>query len=234
MIGTFGPGIAALFAVGRESGTRGLRELFRSLVPRSLKWIAAAVLAPTSLLIISFVCAGYSVGYFNSVSMEHWIRLVAVNVPLEPLWEEVGWRGYLLPKLQSKFRGLSAAMIVGAIWGSWHLPLHVTVVSPRIGQVTYFMCFLIYVLGFSIIFTWFYNKSLGNLGVLVALHASLNATATALLGPAMAEHGLWPFVLFIIAVWAACLIVLFVAGTDLSCPRQPASLGSSPDGVKSS
>jgi membrane protease YdiL (CAAX protease family) len=41
-------------------------------------------------------------------------------------WEEIGWRGYAMPRLQTGRSALGASLILGPVWGSWHLPLYFT------------------------------------------------------------------------------------------------------------
>jgi membrane protease YdiL (CAAX protease family) len=83
--------------------------------------------------------------------------------------EEIGWRGYVLPRLQAKYSALISTLILGVIWGLWHLPKflsHWSIVS--------FGWFMLHVLASSVILTWLYNSTRGSLLIVTIMHASSN------------------------------------------------------------
>ena len=97
-----------------------------------------------------------------------------------PVGEEFGWRGYVLPKLQNKYGPLAASLMIGTIWGIWHLPSFfasqgvVGAIAAALGMV-----FLVpYVLGTianSVFMTWMYNKSKASALIAgVIWHAAIN------------------------------------------------------------
>jgi membrane protease YdiL (CAAX protease family) len=87
--------------------------------------------------------------------------------------EEPGWRGLLQPALQKKFSPLTAALIVSLFWSLWHLPLYLNgfysgaLISGMIGGA-------IYRIFLAIFLAWFYNRSGGNIFLLVFLHTCFN------------------------------------------------------------
>jgi membrane protease YdiL (CAAX protease family) len=87
--------------------------------------------------------------------------------------EEPGWRGFLQPTIQKRFSPLLAALIVSLIWSLWHLPLYLNgfypgdLVGGMIGSAVY-RIFL------AIFLAWFYNRSGGNLFLVVFLHTCFN------------------------------------------------------------
>jgi membrane protease YdiL (CAAX protease family) len=86
--------------------------------------------------------------------------------------EEFGWRGYALPRLLEKWNPLNASLILGAIWGIWHLPLFFI---PDTGQ--YFMplgIFLILVEAFTVLITWAFLRTGRNLFSALLFHTSIN------------------------------------------------------------
>lgn len=88
-----------------------------------------------------------------------------------PLGEELGWRGYLQPRLMRRFTPLTTSMIVGVIWGIWHYPLYVhsifSTVSGAAGFTLTTVCY-------SIIITAVYNHSRGSILVAVLFHWFIN------------------------------------------------------------
>jgi membrane protease YdiL (CAAX protease family) len=88
--------------------------------------------------------------------------------------EEIGWRGYALPKLQSGYSALVSSVILGGIWALWHLPLFF---NPDSGYSnTPFWAFLIFILPVSILITWIFNSTGGSTLMIMILHAMLNAS----------------------------------------------------------
>ena len=89
------------------------------------------------------------------------------------LGEELGWRGYALNILQKKYVPLIAGLIVGLIWGLWHLPLMI-LSGYSGGELAFYMiAFLVAIISTSIIITFFYNRS-QNIMVAMWIHFWFN------------------------------------------------------------
>jgi membrane protease YdiL (CAAX protease family) len=83
--------------------------------------------------------------------------------------EEIGWRGYVLPRLQVRHGALAASLIVGVIWGLWHLPKFL---AP--GNTTPFWLFMIKTMTDAVLYTWLFNNTRGSLLLTTILHAAGN------------------------------------------------------------
>ena len=90
-----------------------------------------------------------------------------------PLGEELGWRGYALQKLQKKYSPLLSSIILGAVWGFWHLPLWFLSGYGGMDLVLYIGSFMAGIISTSVIITFFYNKN-GNILVAVWIHFLFN------------------------------------------------------------
>src|ERR687890_2077373 len=97
-------------------------------------------------------------------------------VPGSALGEEIGWRGYVLPRLQSRMSALSASLLIAPIWALWHLPLWLTGEPGR--TPTFYVAFFASVFPMSILLTWVYNSTGGSLLMVVLLHATANFPVT--------------------------------------------------------
>ena len=86
------------------------------------------------------------------------------------LFEELGWRGFLLPRLQHRRRALDAALLVGLAWLPWHLPELVSDPSQRP-----LLPFCVIIMAQSVILAWLYNSTSGSLPVVMLFHAAFNA-----------------------------------------------------------
>ena len=93
-----------------------------------------------------------------------------IGVILGPLWEEPGWRGFALPRLQGQFGPILGTLILGVLWALWHLPGYLG------GWMTVGIIPLILSsMAFSIIATWVYNNTRGSILLMILLHSSSNA-----------------------------------------------------------
>ncbi|HXC56199.1 MAG TPA: CPBP family intramembrane glutamic endopeptidase [Rhizomicrobium sp.] len=125
------PTISAVLVSAVFGGWKGVRDLFSGLIrPFRLRWAFAGLLSfPAGLLIWGLV-ERYVFGHAASPSVD--IHAILISAPLllfttgnifldpGPWGEETGWRGFALPRLLARFSPLTAALLLGAIWGVWH------------------------------------------------------------------------------------------------------------------
>jgi len=194
---TMGPSIAAFLIVLIIGGRRGFIDLLRSFgrwrVGLSLWGIA--IFGPAILYLIGLgvhLLIGGDAPPFIMIREElNLIPLYLVMVVLMPwngpIGEEFGWRGYALPKLQNKYSPLIASLVIGVIWGLWHLPSFFApqdVVGALYADIGIIFIFL-YTMGTianSIFMTWLYNKSKASALVAgIIWHAAINFWAPVLL-----------------------------------------------------
>jgi len=101
--------------------------------------------------------------------------------PGSALGEELGWRGFALPRLQARRSALTASLIVGAAWGTYHLPLFVLGSPTR--PFALFLPFALSCVIMSVFYTWMYNGTRGSLLIVVLLHAATNLPLTIVMAP---------------------------------------------------
>ena len=130
-------------------------------------------------------------------------------VPGSALGEEIGWRGYVLPRLQSRMSALSAALLIAPIWALWHLPLWLTGEPGR--TPTLYTGFVLSAFALSIIFTWVYNSTGGSLLMIVLLHATVNLPLT-LVRDDLGPQATVPVLLYFGLLVVAAIVVVIVAG----------------------
>lgn len=107
---------------------------------------------------------------------------------LSALGEEIGWRGYLVPQLASRFGFATTALVSGLIWAAWHYPL-LLFTDYGTGSPPWYSlaCFTVAVVGLSFAFAWLRLRS-GSIWPPVLLHASHNLFLLHVFTPLMAEH----------------------------------------------
>jgi membrane protease YdiL (CAAX protease family) len=212
LFGNVGPGLSASLIVGFSQGWAGVQDLWGGLRVRRLNWpwlVFVCLLMPflCSIALLAYWLWGGQIAATGNPA--RWLLLIAVNLPFAPLWEEIGWRGFLLRGLEVRHNGLIASAFVAGVWAPWHLALY----WGR--SVEFLFWFLVCVCALAFIFTWVYNRSEGSLIPVVLLHVMANTTNIYLLWPTMRLFGMRPFLFFVGSVSCAALLVAFVAGPSL-------------------
>jgi len=142
------------------------------------------------------------------------IMLAFMIVPGSALGEEIGWRGYALPRLQAGRSALSASLILGVIWGFYHLPLYFTGQAFRPPRL--FVPFVIGIIALSVILTWVYNNTGGSLLMVVLIHATFNLPLTLFLEPLGSRMALPAWLYFGLTVVVAIVVVIWAGPKHLS------------------
>jgi len=106
-----------------------------------------------------------NIGAFSILFISHLFR--------GPLGEELGWRGFLQNELEKKHSTLKSSLIVGLLWGSWHLPLWLVSGYVGIELLMYSFAFMIAIVSLSIIMGFFY-KLIKNLLIPIIMHLLFN------------------------------------------------------------
>ncbi|HEX6207809.1 MAG TPA: type II CAAX endopeptidase family protein [Actinomycetota bacterium] len=163
-LGAFGPPIAAGLVIRWTGGSvRGwLRPLLRWRVP-GWYWLFAlglpALLFAVVNLVLTLLGEPVELGRLAS-ALPAYIATFVVVALVGGGQEESGWRGFLLDRLQARFSPLAATLLLGVIWGLWHLPIY------GIGFVGPMM--------FVFFYTWLWNRT-RSLLLCVVLHGSFTA-----------------------------------------------------------
>jgi uncharacterized protein len=170
------PMIAALIMrlfVSRE-GLKGSLGLLRS--PKY--YLAALVIPPVFVTAVVLIVQALGLGEFRwseaTWSVYLMLMVIALPITLFTFGEEYGWRGYLLPRLLP-LGEIRASVLIGVIWGVWHLPLLLAGLNYPGGNVWLAIIVFIFVtVALSFTYTWFYVASSGSVLVAAVFHASTN------------------------------------------------------------
>lgn len=175
----FGPGIAAFVLTGIHEKKAGMKALWKRGwdTHDAKKWILPALLlmpvsGGISLLILSWLDQPIPWEYGLSPAMIVPIGLIIWLVGAYP--EEYGWRGYALPRLLEKYSPLSASLILGLIWGVWHLPLHFIEGTSQSAIPVWE--YLVQTLALSVVYTWLHLRAGGSVFAASLFHAMGNIT----------------------------------------------------------
>jgi membrane protease YdiL (CAAX protease family) len=94
--------------------------------------------------------------------------------------EEVGWRGFALPRLQAKTSPLIASLVIGFLWVPWHAPLW-GAQGAQILTWNFWVTMFLAIVPSSLITGWLYNRSQGSILVAGIAHAASNTMAKVVL-----------------------------------------------------
>lgn len=163
-LGALGPTLAALLIAGRRRELRAVFGRWRT----NWIWIVvglstmAAIHAPATLVELGL--GGQPAHWFYPPTQpEHVAALVMFSVG-----EEFGWRGFAYPRLVRRFGPVIGCMVLGTVWGVWHLGMWFTPVGPpTVGTVALGVCEMI--MG-SLVFAWVFERADRSMAVAIALH----------------------------------------------------------------
>jgi membrane protease YdiL (CAAX protease family) len=209
-----GPIFSAFLVTALAVGRPGLRAWAGRLLRWRVhwRWYAVALLGVPVLLTLASLPFGGGFRAPAASLLLFWALGLVLQVITTGLAEEPGWRDFALPRLQPKYGPLRGTLILGPLWGIWHLPLFFTEWGhwPNV-TVWSVLEFVGTAIAISFVMTWVFNRSGESLPIALLLHAGINnylSIAWSELFPAadpkIAEHLLFAgFAVAAIAVTAA-------------------------------
>lgn len=230
LLGVFAPALVALALTahreGRDGVTRLLARIGRWDVGARFYLFAIGYLAAAKLFgaLAHRVVIGAWPGFgdtplpliFGAILVSTWVQA----------GEEVGWRGYALPRLATHVGLGGASVLLGVIWAVWHLPLFFVPGSGSDGQS--FPIYLLHVTALSVAMAWLYWKTDGSLLLVMLMHASVNNTSGIV--PAAVPHAVSPMSFEgSLVAWAtvgvsaaiAALLLARMRGAEVGAMRSP-------------
>ena len=162
-----GPALAAVIVSQVAHGKTGVRDLLKGLI----QWRVGPVVLFTAAQVITKLLGLTETIVVPQGNLSLYaIFAFAVNF-LANTCEEIGWRGFALPRLQKQYSALLATLIVGTLWGLWHLPLVFFVGNP---MSKYPFIWLISIVADAFIYTWLYNSTKGSILLVALFHGAGN------------------------------------------------------------
>ena len=192
LLGVFAPAFVALAITGYQDGRAGVARLLARIgrwqVGVRFYLFAIGYMAATKLIaaLIHRIAVG-AWPAFGDTSLALMLGAILVSTWVQA-GEELGWRGYALPRLAT-YLGLGAAsVLLGVVWALWHLPLFFLQSSGSDGQS--FPIYLMHVTALSVAMAWLYWKAEGSLLLVMLMHAAVNNTTGIV--PAAVPHAVAP------------------------------------------
>jgi membrane protease YdiL (CAAX protease family) len=220
---TFGPALAAIIMTSTIGGRTGLHSSWRRIrqVRAGWRWYLFILAGIPALILLGIILQPGALASFQGLTpvvlVSYPVAFVAVWFLGGPLGEEIGWRGFALPRLQPRFGPLRGTLLLGVLWCFWHLPEFWMPsqggglgTGPAGFALTNLAMFLPVVLALAIIFTWVFNHTRGSVFIAITAHASVDTPELVLLPlfPAVGYTGLLLALLIGFGVPALLIVIL--------------------------
>jgi membrane protease YdiL (CAAX protease family) len=181
-----GPALAAIIMTRTIEGETGMLSLRHRIRKWRVgwKWYLFILLGIPALVLLGIIILPDALSNFQGFSPR-----ILVNYPVyfigiffaTGLPEEIGWRGFALPRMQQRYGPLWSSVLLGILWAFWHLlsfllPSHGG--GPSVSFVTIFTNFSIFfvmVVAITFIFTWIFNHTRGSILIASLIHTAIDA-----------------------------------------------------------
>ena len=216
----FGVCLVGLALTGLLDGKTGLRNLFSRLgrFRVDARWYAVALLTPPALILAVLLV------FRTVVSPVFTPKLFAIGIlfGLPALLEEIGWMGYVFPKMRVKQSPLAAGVLLGVLWGLWHAPVvdYLGAAAPHgIYWLPFFLSFVAIVAAMRVLIVWIYSNT-ASLLLAWLMHFSMTASLVVLdpVQVSPAQETLWYWA-YAAVLWIVVAVVAMRYGKRLV--RQP-------------
>jgi len=222
-----GPAVAGLLMTGIIDGRAGFRQLFARLLKWhvSIGWYAFALLPAPILSMIALVALSLTCPLFTA-SNKAAVLFPGIMAGLSTIFEEVGWTGFAVPRLRKRYSILTTGIVVGVLWGGWHLLQQLYISGTYTGGVplTLYLCLAIFntiagLTSYRILLVWIYERT-GSLLLTTLMHASLSASNVFIFRPEATGAPFLIFgLLFTALQWVLVAAVILINRGQLS--QQP-------------
>jgi CAAX protease family protein len=230
LIGTFAPSLVALALTARAEGRSGVAALIGRMAPKSVgaRWVVFAVGYMATIKLTAALVHRLATGAWPRFGTESLLILpvaILLSTPVQA-GEEIGWRGYALPRMATRLGLGPASLVLGVIWALWHLPLFFIAGPDTAGQS--FPLYLMEVVAVSVAMGWLYGHTRGSLLLVMLLHAAINNTKDIV--PSVVPGAADPFALSTsLPAWITVALLWICAGLFLArMPRWDAAGAPSP------
>lgn len=176
--GVFTPGIVALSLTYKSGGRAAVSTLARRLLDWDVgaRWYLFALGFFATVKVSAALVHRLTLGEWPRFGEEPWLLLLAGTIGSVMIGgqagEELGWRGYALPRLADRSGLGPGSIVLGVLWAAWHLPLFF---APEADTYRHsFPVYALQVTGISVAMAWLYMHTRGSLLPAMLLHAGVN------------------------------------------------------------
>ncbi|HPI11089.1 MAG TPA: CPBP family intramembrane metalloprotease [Catalimonadaceae bacterium] len=213
-LGGLGPFIASFITTWMYDKDMGVKQLTsKCLQIRPLSYLAIAFLSPFLLAVIASI-----INHFIEKSPIHLSGLLSCrefpqfniltffmyNLIFFGFGEEVGWRGFALPRFQERYNALTSSVLLTFFWAFWHWPLFFYRPGYTAMDFAGILGWTFSLLTGSILLTWLYNSSRASILICAVFHSTIDIAFTA----DFADKTIVNYMGFLITVWGILTIII--------------------------
>jgi CAAX protease family protein len=179
-VGVVAPALSALWLTWKEGGGSAVRTLLARLFQWRVGawWYGFAIAYMAGIKLLAATLYRLTTGVWPPFGAQAWYVMIAATVGSTVVGgqagEEIGWRGYALPRMAERLGFAGASVLLGLLWATWHLPLFYIAGADIAGQS--FPVFALLVTALSVAIAWLYTHTGGSLLPVMLLHAAVNNT----------------------------------------------------------
>ncbi len=210
-----GPSLTGVILARVVDGKSGIRDLSYRIFARRIaaRWYAALLVPPTLILVLLFCLERF----VSSDYRPNWFLIgIFFGVPAG-LIEEIGWTGYVFPKMRSENNASAASILLGVLWAAWHLPVvnYLGTATPH-GRYwfSFFLVFTLVMTAMRVLICWMYSNTTS---VLLAqlMHVSSTGSLVVFSAPHVtaAQEVMW-YGLYGALLWLVVALVVLLFGRD--------------------
>ncbi|WP_117199238.1 CPBP family intramembrane glutamic endopeptidase [Nocardiopsis sp. TNDT3] len=182
IVGSFGPMVAAAVVTAATQGRKGVGALFRRHSLRRRGGVMPYLI--TVLVVLALAGSAAIQVYLGQSTLDEaqlWAALPTLPVQFLVIAlvgggnEELGWRGFALPRLQGILSPLAANVLLGAVWAMWHAPLFA--MPGTLQAQMYFPAYALLCVGFTVVLGHVFNSARGGVVAAIITHAAINVVS---------------------------------------------------------
>jgi uncharacterized protein len=229
LFGTLGPALSAILVALLAGGGQAVKALLSQIGRWRVKWTwyaAAALVFPALLFGVAWLYSlipGLPSLPFQQVSLSSMLVTVIV-MTISVMGEEIGWRGFALPRMQKQWTALKASLVLGTIHAMWHLPFWIVLGELEHFGWRYWILSWAWILAITIYITWLMNNTGNSLLMVILFHWTLNVVSVGYLPITTLVPA---YIMFIIIAWVIALGLLGRFGTKRLVRQSKAVVASS-------
>jgi membrane protease YdiL (CAAX protease family) len=173
--------VGGLVAMYLQAGKAGVIDLLKRCVRFNVSplWWLIVIVVPFAISFTGYLLVGALGGGLGSIQLSGLslalVPPLLMAITTGPLGEELGWRGYLTPRLLKSQNAIVTSLIVGFLWGIWHLPLYISTTFSTVAGALEFTVGLMLT---SVIMTAVLLHTRGSVLVAVMYHWMMNVSGS--------------------------------------------------------
>lgn len=210
------PSVVGVVLTAVVDGRTGLKEMFSRVVRWRVSpvWYAAALLLPFSISGLGYLVQGLLGGPLAPISfVEQLVFFLAFGL-MAPLFEEFGWRGFALPRLQRRHNALVSALIVGLGWALWHATVNYMgkVAQYRTTIVPWLLLWSQYNFSQSVLLSWIHNNTRNSMLLVLLGHFGITMSNMFGLPDATVGDDLRATLVNVALYWLVAIVIIVATG----------------------